>query len=58
MNILYLMIPLSLLLGGGFLAAFIWTVNSGQVDDLVTPAHRMLDDREKEGRTANESAQR
>lgn len=56
MNILYLMIPLSLVLGGGFLFAFIWTVKSGQVDDLVTPAHRMLED--KEGRSANESAQR
>ncbi len=54
MNILYIMIPLSILLGGGFLAAFIWTVKSGQVDDLVTPAHRMLEDSEREGRSANE----
>lgn len=44
MSILFLMIPLSLLLGGGFLAAFIWSVQSGQVDDTETPQHRILED--------------
>lgn len=42
MNILYIMIPLALLLGGGFVAAFIWAINRGQFDDLETPAHRIL----------------
>ncbi len=46
MNVLYLMIPISLLLAGGFLAAFIWSVRDGQVDDLETPAHRILEDEE------------
>lgn len=44
MNIIYLMIPISLLLGGGFLAAFVWSVQSGQNDDLETPALRILED--------------
>lgn len=44
MNILYLMIPVSLLLAGGFLAAFIWSINDGQIDDTETPAHRILED--------------
>lgn len=46
MNVLYLMIPISLLLGGGFLAAFVWSVRDGQVDDLETPSHRILEDQE------------
>lgn len=43
MTILYLMIPLSLILGASFLGIFIWCVQSGQLDDLDTPAHRILD---------------
>ncbi len=44
MNILFLMIPISLLLGGVFVGAFIWGVADGQSDDLITPAHRILID--------------
>ena len=42
MNIVLLFLPVALLLGGGFLAAFIWGASRGQFDDLETPAHRML----------------
>lgn len=42
MNILYLLLPLALLLGFGFLAAFIFASRNGQYDDLDTPSHRML----------------
>ncbi len=45
MNILILMIPLSLLLGFGFLFGFIWSVRAGQLDDTDTPAYRILDER-------------
>jgi cbb3-type cytochrome oxidase maturation protein len=38
------MIPIALLLSGGFLAAFIWATSSGQFDDTNTPSHRMLND--------------
>ncbi len=48
MNILYLMIPLSLLLGFGFIAGFIWSVRSGQLDDTETPAYRILDEGEEQ----------
>lgn len=44
MNILFIMIPASLFLGGLFLAAFIWSVHDGQTDDLTTPAYRILED--------------
>ncbi len=47
MNILILMIPLALILGGGFVAAFIWATKKGQFDDLDTPAHRILHDNER-----------
>ncbi len=48
MNILILMIPISLLLGAGFLAAFIWSASSGQMDDTQTPAYRILNDGKEE----------
>ncbi len=44
MSILVLMIPMALLLGLGFLAAFLYSLNSGQFDDVDTPAHRILQD--------------
>lgn len=39
-----LLIPLSLALGLGALAAFLWTLRSGQYDDLDGAAHRILFD--------------
>lgn len=44
MNILILMIPMSLILGLGFVIAFVWATSKGQFDDLDTPAHRILKD--------------
>jgi cbb3-type cytochrome oxidase maturation protein len=44
MNILFLMIPMALLLGLIFVAGFIWAVNNAQMDDLETPALRILND--------------
>jgi cbb3-type cytochrome oxidase maturation protein len=47
MSILYFLIPLSLVLLGLAVWAFFWAVNSGQFDDLDSPAWRILleDDR-------------
>lgn len=42
MSVLYILLVVSLLLGGGFLAVFIWAVRSGQFDDTGTPPMRML----------------
>jgi cbb3-type cytochrome oxidase maturation protein len=44
MEILYLLIPLSVLLIGVIVWAFFWAVRSGQFDDLEGPAHRILMD--------------
>lgn len=42
MSIVYLLLPIALLLGFGFLTAFILGASRGQYDDLETPAHRIL----------------
>ncbi len=44
MEILYLLIPLSLLLAGVIVWVFLWAVRSGQFDDLEGPAHQILMD--------------
>jgi cbb3-type cytochrome oxidase maturation protein len=44
MSIIYLMIPLAILLALVALVAFYWALNSGQFDDVETPAQRMLFD--------------
>ena len=44
MSVLILLIGFSILLAGGFLVAFIWSVKKGQYDDDYTPSVRMLFD--------------
>ncbi len=44
MSVIYIALPIALLLAVGAVAAFIWSVNDGQLDDLQTPAVRMLRD--------------
>ena len=44
MSVILLLIPLSVLMAAGFLAAFIWAVRSGQYDDIDTPSMRVLTD--------------
>jgi cbb3-type cytochrome oxidase maturation protein len=41
-NILFLAVPITLILGIGFLAALFWAVQADQFEDLETPALRML----------------
>ena len=42
MTVLYFIVPLALLIATGAVAAFVWTVRSGQLDDVDTPPRRML----------------
>lgn len=44
MTILLLLVPLSVLLLGAAIAAFVWAVRRGQFDDLDTPALAPLAD--------------
>ncbi len=48
MNILILMIPLALILGFGFVGAFMWAADNGQFEDTETPAHRILENDDHE----------
>jgi cbb3-type cytochrome oxidase maturation protein len=44
MSIIFLILPITLLLSAGAVAAFAWATRSGQFDDLETPAVRLLHD--------------
>ncbi len=44
MDILWLLVPMSVLIALGIGVVFIWSARSGQFDDLEGPAHRMLMD--------------
>jgi cbb3-type cytochrome oxidase maturation protein len=47
MEIMVMLIAISLAVACFFLGAFIWSVRSGQFEDTVTPAVRILDDDDK-----------
>ncbi|MBL8577255.1 MAG: cbb3-type cytochrome oxidase assembly protein CcoS [Mesorhizobium sp.] len=50
MSSLVYLVPLALVLGGGALAAFLWSLQSGQYEDLDGAAERiLLDDDEAQG---------
>ena len=46
MNLLIVLIPIALLMGAMGLAAFLWSLKSGQYEDLDGAAWRALDDGE------------
>ena len=59
MEIIYLLIPISLLLLGLILWVLFWAVRDGQYDDMEGPAHRILMDEDKiVGRDSEEQAKK
>lgn len=44
MDILFLLIPISLIIMGIAIGLFLWAIRSGQFEDLEGPAHRILMD--------------
>lgn len=44
MSVIFFLIVIGIVVAGGFLAAFIWSVKSGQYDDSYTPSVRILFD--------------
>lgn len=42
MEVIIILLPIALVLGGLFIFAFIWSAKKGQYDDLETPRFRML----------------
>ncbi|MCT7359503.1 MAG: cbb3-type cytochrome oxidase assembly protein CcoS [Thalassobium sp.] len=56
MDIIYILVPLSLLLIGIAVLIFFWAVKSGQFEDMESPAHRILfDDDEPVSRPRNDT---
>jgi cbb3-type cytochrome oxidase maturation protein len=53
MSVIYLLIGISLLAALGFLAAFLWSIKTGQYEDDYTPGVRILFDDIKEKKTKN-----
>jgi len=53
MSVIFFLIGVGILVAGGFLAAFIWAVKSGQYDDDYTPSVRMLFDSKKSNGNAS-----
>lgn len=46
MSVIYLLVLLALVLVGAAVWAFVWAVRRGEMDDLETPAVRMVFDEE------------
>lgn len=49
MSALYIVLPLALLIASLAVFAFVWSVRSGQLDDVDTPPRRMLLDDDGRG---------
>ncbi|MDX1442307.1 MAG: cbb3-type cytochrome oxidase assembly protein CcoS [Gammaproteobacteria bacterium] len=54
MEIVFVLIPLSVLLLAIAVGIFIWAVNNGQFDDMDSPAWKILVDEEKRDRSRKE----
>ncbi len=60
MSVLWIVIPIAFVFAALAIAAFMWTVRTGQMDDLDTPASRMLfedDEPKKSERTDRTDSQ-
>lgn len=47
MTVIIVLIIVSIVIAGGFLAAFLWAVRNGQYDDTYSPSVRILFDDKK-----------
>lgn len=54
MSALFVVVPLALAISAAAVCAFVWSVRQGQLDDLETPALRMLED--ERGETQKDSS--
>lgn len=44
MTVIFLLVIVGVIVAAGFLLAFVWSVKSGQYDDMTSPAVRILFD--------------
>ena len=54
MSAIIFLIILGIVVAGGFLAAFVWAVRSGQYDDDYSPSVRMLFDKKAKNSEADQ----
>ena len=58
MEVIFVLMPVSLILVGLFVVLFVWSVKNGQFEDLTTPALRILfDDDEVQKPKSEKSAE-
>jgi cbb3-type cytochrome oxidase maturation protein len=55
LSALFILIGISILVAGSFLAAFLWSTSHGQYDDAYTPSVRMLFDNNTDRTTQQKS---
>jgi len=56
MAVLWIVIPIAFLFAGVAIWAFVWSVRSGQMDDLDTPASRILVEDDEPTQTEKDNA--
>lgn len=44
MTLIFIILPITVFIAAGFVAAFVWATRRGQFDDLTTPGMRVLFD--------------
>lgn len=47
MEVIFFLLPICIVIAGGFVFGFIWMTKDGQYDDFDTPANRILLDDKK-----------
>jgi len=57
LSALFILIGVSIIVAGSFLAAFLWSVKDGQYDDDYTPSIRILFDDDKAKKTATTTSE-
>lgn len=55
MNVLYVLVPLALILAAVGVVAFVWSVRSGQFEDVETPGLRVLFEEEASASDSSDS---
>lgn len=53
MSVIIILLIVSLFIAGGFLLAFLWSVNDGQFEDDESPAQRILFEEKDVNKKAN-----
>lgn len=53
MSVIYIVLPLAVLLAACAVLGFIWAARQGQLDDLETPALRVVTDEDGDARVAS-----